>query len=92
MRPSFLGLAFGGILIGVAAVLLLIGKTNTRLIAIILLLSIAISVHSILHFYEEIVYGFNPLKGGSFIAKDKPIIKIKKIKYDSDSDSDSDDD
>ncbi len=72
MRPSFLGLAFGGILIGVALVLLLLNKPNTRLIVIILLLSIAVSVHSILHFGEEIVYNYNPLQGSSLIPDDKP--------------------
>ncbi len=63
LTPSFLGLAFGGILIGVALVLLFIGKTNLRLVGIILLLSIAVSVHSILHFGEEVVYNYNPLSG-----------------------------
>jgi hypothetical protein len=63
LTPSFLGLAFGGILIGVALVLLLLNKPNTRLVMIVLLLSIAVSVHSILHFGEEIVYSYNPLSG-----------------------------
>ncbi len=63
LTPSFLGLAFGGILIGIALVLLLLNKLNTRLIVIILLLSIAVSVHSILHFGEEVVYNYNPLSG-----------------------------
>ncbi len=74
MRPSFLGLAFGGILIGVALVLLLLNKPNTRLITIILLLSIAVSVHSILHFGEEVVYGWNPLQGSPLLPVDKPTI------------------
>lgn len=68
MRPSFIGLAFGGILIGVAIVLLLMKKQDNKLIGIILLLSIAVSVHSILHFGEEIVYGWNPLEGSPIIA------------------------
>lgn len=74
MRPSFLGLAFGGILIGVALVLLLLNKPNTKLISIILLLSIAISVHSILHFGEEVIYNWNPLQGSPMIPVDKPIM------------------
>lgn len=89
MRPSFLGLAIGGILIGVAIILLLMKKQDTRLIVIILLLSIAVSVHSILHFYEEIIYGFNPLKNGSFMAKDKPVLKMK---YRKEKEEESDDD
>jgi hypothetical protein len=63
LTPSFLGLAFGGILIGVVIIMLFMKKQDTRLIVILLLLSIAVSVHSILHFGEEIVYGFNPLSG-----------------------------
>lgn len=89
MRPSFLGLAIGGILIGVAIIMLFMKKQDTRLIVILLLLSIAISVHSILHFGEEVVYGFNPLKNGSFMAKDKPVLKMK-YKKEKDEDSDSD--
>jgi disulfide bond formation protein DsbB len=93
MRPSFLGLAIGGILIGVAIIMLFMKKQDTRRIVILLLLSIAISIHSILHFGEEVVYGFNPLQNGSFLAKDKPVLKMKYKKEEeenSDSDSDSD--
>lgn len=93
MRPSFLGLAIGGILIGVALVILLLKKPNIRLVVIMLLLSIAISVHSVLHFGEELIYGWNPLKKGSFMTKDKPIVKMKyKKEKDDNSDNDSDSD
>jgi hypothetical protein len=61
MRPSFLGLVFSGMLIGIALILMLAIKVNMMKISIILLLSIAISVHSILHFGEEVVYGWNPI-------------------------------
>lgn len=78
MRPSFLGLAIGGILIGLAIILLLMKKQDFRLIGIILLLSIAVSVHSILHFGEEIVYGWNPLEGSPMIPATQLITRLNK--------------
>ena len=61
MRPSFLGLVASGVLIAIALMRMFIGKPNIGEIAVLLLLSIAISVHSMLHFGEEVVYGWNPL-------------------------------
>ena len=66
MRPSFLGLAIGGLLLGIAAVVAAIHYRRLGLfpaIYILLLASIAVSTHSILHFYEEVVYEWNPLVG-----------------------------
>lgn len=66
MRPSFLGLVLGGLLIGLAAVAVVIHYRKLGLLPVIyilLLASIAISAHSVLHFYEEVVYNWNPLVG-----------------------------
>lgn len=61
MRPSFLGLIASGVLIAIAVMLMFIGKPNIAEISMLLLLSIAISVHSMLHFGEEVIYRWNPL-------------------------------
>lgn len=66
MRPSFIGLIASGILILTALVLLVamqgpVGKPHG--VMIVLLLSIAVSGHSLLHSIEEIVYHFNPMMG-----------------------------
>ena len=66
MRPSFLGLAAGGLLIGMAAILIAINYRKISIlpgIFLLLVASIAVSAHSVLHFYEEIHYGWNPLVG-----------------------------
>lgn len=66
MRPSLLGLFAGGFLI-LAAVVLLVRNAAAigavKLISVLLHLSIAVSVHSLLHSNEEIFFRFNPLAG-----------------------------
>jgi hypothetical protein len=65
MRPSFLAHCLNGLLL-TAAIVYLYWYWDTikpkHLILFILLLSIAVGVHGISHHYEEIYYGFNPLK------------------------------
>lgn len=66
MRPSFLGLVFTGILIGISIISIIINSDNIKgvhFIYIPLLLAVAVSGHSILHAHEEIYYNFNPLSG-----------------------------
>lgn len=66
MRPSFLGLLFTGLLIGVSIISIIINFNTIKgvhYIYIPLLLTVAISGHSILHAHEEIYYNFNPLSG-----------------------------
>jgi hypothetical protein len=65
MRPSFIGHIMNGLLLFFALWMFYnnwntIDKTN--IIIIIILLSIAIGIHSILHHCEEIYYDFNPLE------------------------------
>ena len=75
MRPSFLAHVSNGILILIAFILLYLHYqelTSEGLIGIVFLAAIAIGVHGISHHYEEIYYGFNPLKG-DWILKDKPV-------------------
>ena len=69
MRPSLLGLFAGGFLI-LAAVIVFARDTkavkavsSVKLISLLLQLSIAVSVHSLLHSNEEIYFKFNPLVG-----------------------------
>ncbi len=74
MRPSFLGLVFGGILILVSIIYFFAYCKSIKpieLVYVILLLSIAVSSHSLLHSNEEIYFGFNPLKG-EWTPNDKP--------------------
>lgn len=66
MRPSFLAHVLNGITLFVA--LILFGMNYNQfdthaIIKILLLMSIAIGIHGILHHCEEIYYGFNPLIG-----------------------------
>jgi hypothetical protein len=66
MRPSFLGLIATGLINLVAIVLLLVNLkafSAVMLVQVVLLLGISIGIHSILHFQEEVHYGFNPLAG-----------------------------
>lgn len=64
-RPSFLGFMLNGLLLGIGIIMFAINyktlDTNYSIL-IILILSIAIGVHSMLHYREEKDYGFNPLK------------------------------
>jgi hypothetical protein len=64
LRPSFLAFNFHGILL--AIILLLFIKNyktlnNKELLNILLLFSITVGIHSILHHIEEQLYGFNPI-------------------------------
>lgn len=64
LRPSFLAFNFHGILL--AIIILLFIKTyktfnNKELMNILLLFSITVGIHSILHHIEEQMYGFNPI-------------------------------
>lgn len=84
MRPSFIGLFATGLLNLAVVILFLLNYkklTSVQLLGVVLLFSISIGIHSLLHGHQEIHYGFNPLK------------KIKKIMRggrDSSNDSDSD--
>lgn len=85
MRPSFVSLAIGGILIAVAIIMIYMRYdklSSSELISIILLLSIATSAHGFLHSQEEIHFDYNPLIG-HWNARDRPttppIEKIEQI-------------
>lgn len=74
MRPSFLGLVASGLLILVAVILLIRNYSLLRkdtLIMSVLLLSIAVSTHSLQHAVEEMFFKFNPLIG-EWKPLDKP--------------------
>jgi len=64
MRPSFLAFNLQGILLAIF-ILLFINNykslSKKDLIYILLLFSITIGIHSILHHIEEQLYGFNPI-------------------------------
>ncbi len=67
MRPSFLGFFVNAILMTILLILttnkLLSGTDSITTIYLLALLSIVISLHTIHHYIEEIVFGFNPLRG-----------------------------
>ena len=66
MRPSFLAAGFGAIIMTIATILYILNyKTlnESSNISILFLMSIAWSMHGLLHHYEEIYYDFNPLIG-----------------------------
>jgi len=65
LKPSFFALVFSGLSIGIALILFSINyeKINVEtIIRIVLLFSIAIGIHGLLHFVYELHYGFNPLR------------------------------
>lgn len=71
MYPSIIGHSFGGILILISLIMLYFAYpaiTRTELTMYVLLLSIAISAHSLGHAYAEVHYNWNPLEG-KFIPK-----------------------
>jgi uncharacterized membrane protein HdeD (DUF308 family) len=64
MYPSFLALMISGILIGFTIILTIVNfknMDNRTIMLLLILLSIAIAVHGILHFVYEINYKWNPL-------------------------------
>jgi hypothetical protein len=64
-RPSFIAFMLNGILLGLALLIFIFNYKsfdNKELVTLVLLGSIAVGVHSMLHFREEKEYGFNPLK------------------------------
>jgi ABC-type Mn2+/Zn2+ transport system permease subunit len=63
-RPSFLGFILQGILLAIFFIYFINNYkslNNKEIIYILLLSSIAIGVHSILHDREERYYGYNPI-------------------------------
>jgi len=65
MRPSFISQILNGLLLALGLILFVLNcKTisSESMIGLILLMSVAVGVHGILHHYEEIYYKFNPLR------------------------------
>jgi hypothetical protein len=65
MKPSIIGMFFSGVLLLIALILTVTQYrkfTRIDMLYLTLLFSIAIAVHSILHFKAEIHYSFNPLE------------------------------
>jgi hypothetical protein len=71
MRPSFLAHIINGVIAFIATFMFIFNygtfETKDKII-ILSLLSIAWGMHAILHHFEEIYYGFNPLKGQNYIS------------------------
>lgn len=66
MRPSFIAQLLSGFLLLVGIIIYILNIkdfTPKTMMYTMLFLSIAIGVHGILHHYEEIYYGYNPLVG-----------------------------
>lgn len=79
MRPSFIGLIVGGVLILIALILTMINAAMLQgrdWVLIVLLFSVAVSAHSILHSYEERWYKFNPMRGHWKIRDDPVVPKV----------------
>jgi hypothetical protein len=70
MRPSFIGSGLAALLILFAIIAAYQRQQNT--VIVLLLFSIALSLHSLMHFNEELYYGWNPLSG-NMIPSDVPI-------------------
>jgi hypothetical protein len=65
ITPSFIGFLFNGLLLGIAILLFLFNYKlfdNKELLMIALVGSIAVGIHSMLHFREEEIHNFNPIK------------------------------
>ena len=65
LLPSFIGMIVGVFFLVYGVILFIINlkKISTKdIIIILLLISIAISFHAILHFLNEIYYNFNPIQ------------------------------
>jgi hypothetical protein len=63
-RPSFFALILSGLTIGIALILFIISSETlnmSQVCQMILLFSIAISLHGLLHFMYEHHFRFNPL-------------------------------
>ena len=76
MRPSFIISAISGTIIFIALILFIINfntlkSDNKGFINTMLLLGIALAIHGISHYYEEIYFNFNPLTG-KWNPKDEP--------------------
>ena len=72
MYPSFFALGFSGIVLAIALVLFAmnVDKMNIgKIVEIVVLISVAIGIHGILHFLYETRYQFNPLEGKWSLTK-----------------------
>ena len=68
MRPSFLGFIANAILMSVIMFLVIYEFYKNKMdsitrIYLLAVLSIVLSLHTLHHYIEEIVYKFNPLRG-----------------------------
>ncbi len=64
-RPSFLAFILQGMLLGIAVIMFFYNYkefSNKEIINYLLLGSVAVGIHSMLHYREERDYGFNPIK------------------------------
>lgn len=64
LRPSFFALVLGGLTIGLSLILFMLSaeKLNmSQVTQMVLLFSIAFSLHGLLHFVYELHYNLNPL-------------------------------
>lgn len=72
MYPSFFALGFSGIVLAIALVLFAMNadKMNIgKIVEIVVLISVAIGIHGLLHFLYETRYQFNPLEGKWSLTK-----------------------
>ena len=66
MRPSFIGAGLSAMIALVATIIYIMNYKTLSTeanIQLLFLMAIAWSLHSLLHFYEELYYDFNPLIG-----------------------------
>ena len=72
MYPSFFALGFSGIVLAIALILFAMNadKMNIgKIVEIVVLISVAIGIHGLLHFLYETRYQFNPLEGKWSLTK-----------------------
>ena len=71
MNPSYLAMGIGGLLLLIFVIVLVFNLFNHKglddhmyhILMLILVASIAISVHGLAHGYAEVNFNYNPLKG-----------------------------
>jgi hypothetical protein len=78
MRPSFIAFIINGLFIFLSMLYVIYNYNaimGVQTIILLLLFSIAIGVHAMLHHIEEIVYDFNPFVG-KWRLRDRPSLNI----------------
>lgn len=75
MRPSFIGIAINGVILVVTVIIMIYNWYNFKLyekLILFILVGLMMGLHNIMHYLDEIHFGFNPL-AGQWTIRDAPI-------------------